>query len=54
MKDTFKNNQDKKIYLHLRTNILKNTKNEDDIYFQHDMAYGKSKDLVKQLNQIKF
>ena len=22
--------------------------------FQHDMAYGKSKDLVKRLNQIKF
>ena len=22
--------------------------------FQHDMAYGKTKDLVKELNQIKF
>ena len=26
----------------------------DKACFQHDMAYGKSKDLVKELNQIKF
>ena len=30
-------------------------KNElDKACFHHDMAYGKSKDLVKELNQIKF
>ena len=30
-------------------------KNElDKACFQHDMGYGKSKDLVKELNQIKF
>ena len=35
--------------------------NTDSIYyeldkacFQHDMAYGKSKDLIKEPNQIKF
>ena len=26
----------------------------DKACFQHDMAYGKSKDLVKKHNQIKF
>ena len=26
----------------------------DKACFQHDMAYGKSKDLVKEFNQIKF
>ena len=30
-------------------------KNElDRACFQHDMAYGKTKDLVKKLNQTKF
>ena len=30
-------------------------KNElDKSCFQHDMAYGKSKDLIKEHNQIKF
>ena len=30
-------------------------KNElDKACFQHDMAYGKSKDVVKRLNHIKF
>ena len=30
-------------------------KNElDTACFQHDMAYGKTKDLVKKLNQTKF
>ena len=30
-------------------------KNElDEACFQHDMAYGKTKDLAKKLNQIKF
>ena len=30
-------------------------KNElDTTCFQHDMAYGKTKDLVKKLNQTKF
>ena len=29
-------------------------KNElDEACFQHDMAYGKAKDLVEELNQIK-
>ena len=30
---------------------------KNDLYkacFQHDMAYGKSKDLAKRLNQAKF
>ena len=26
----------------------------DEACFQHDMAYGKSKHLVKELNQTKF
>ena len=26
----------------------------DTACFQHDMAYGKTKDLVKELNQTKF
>ena len=36
----------------MKTGIYKNELDKD--CFQHDMAYGKSKNLVKEHNQIKF